>query len=66
MYLNAKLQERDVGRLPRAAAIRLDDYLDQWLATSAKPRLRPKRALNVELSNCAERSGAKIWTDVET
>src|SRR5580700_8327001 len=41
-YLNAKLQERDIGRLPRAAAIRLDDYLDQWLATSAKPRLRPK------------------------
>ena len=36
-YLNAKLQERDIGRLPRAAAIRLDDYLDQWLATSAKP-----------------------------
>lgn len=27
MYLNAKLQERDIGRLPRAAAIRLDDYL---------------------------------------
>ena len=41
-YLNAKLQERDIGRFPRAAAIRLDEYLDQWLATSGKPRLRPK------------------------
>src|SRR5580692_12495747 len=41
-YLNTKLQERNIGRLPRVAAIRLDDYLDQWLATSAKPRLRPK------------------------
>lgn len=41
-YLSAKLQERDIGRLPRAAAIRLDQYLDQWLATAAKPRLRPK------------------------
>ncbi len=40
--MNIKLQERDIGRLPRAAAIRLDDYLNQWLATSAKPRLRPK------------------------
>jgi hypothetical protein len=47
-YLNAKLQERDIGRLPRAAAIRLDDYLDQWLATSAKPRLRPKSYTDYE------------------
>jgi hypothetical protein len=35
--LNAKLQERDIGRLPCAAAIKLDNHLDQWLATSAKP-----------------------------
>jgi integrase len=47
-YLNTKLQERDIGRLPRAAAIRLDDYLDQWLATSAKPRLRPKSYTDYE------------------
>jgi integrase len=47
-YMNAKLQERDIGRLPRAAAIRLDDYLDQWLATSAKPRLRPKSYTDYE------------------
>ena len=47
-YLNTKLQERDLGRLPRAAAIRLDDYLDQWLATSAKPRLRPKSYTDYE------------------
>jgi hypothetical protein len=47
-YLNAKLQERDTGRLPRAAAIRLDDYLNQWLATSAKPRLRPKSYTDYE------------------
>jgi integrase len=47
-YLNAKLQERDFGRLPRAAAIRLDRYLDQWLTTSAKPRLRPKSFTDYE------------------
>lgn len=47
-YLNAKLQERDIGRLPRSAAIRLDNYLDQWLATSAKPRLRPKSYIDYE------------------
>lgn len=41
-YLNRKLQERDIGRLPRAAAIQLNHYLDQWLTTAAKPRLRSK------------------------
>src|ERR1700722_1838573 len=41
-YLSGKLQEREIGRLPRAAAINLNQYLDQWLITAAKPRLRPK------------------------
>lgn len=41
-YLNTKLQERHSGRLPRAAAISLNQYLDQWLTTAAKPRLRQK------------------------
>jgi hypothetical protein len=48
IYLNTKLQERDIGRLPRAAAVRLDLYLDQWLATAAKPRLRPKSYADYE------------------
>jgi integrase len=48
-YLNAKLQERDIGRLPCAAAIKLDNYLDQWLATSAKPRLRPKSYMDAKV-----------------
>jgi integrase len=47
-YLNARLQERDIGRLPRAAAISLNQYLDQWLATTAKPRLRPKSYADYE------------------
>jgi hypothetical protein len=42
-YLNGKLQEREIGRLPRAAAISLNQYLDQWLTTAAKPRLRPEK-----------------------
>jgi len=41
-YLNTKLQERHIGRLPRAASISLNQYLDQWLTTAAKLRLRPK------------------------
>jgi integrase len=41
-YMNTKFQERHIGRLPRAAAMSLNHYLDQWLATAANPRLRPK------------------------
>jgi integrase len=47
-YLRGKLQEREIGRLPRAAAICLNQYLDQWLTTAAKPRLRPKSYLDYE------------------
>src|SRR5208282_5996114 len=36
-YLNTKLQERGIGCLLRAAAISLNQYLDQWLTTAAKP-----------------------------
>ncbi|MGI8746643.1 MAG: tyrosine-type recombinase/integrase [Bryobacteraceae bacterium] len=48
IYLNGKLQERDIGRLPRAAAISLNQYLDQWLTMVAKPRLRPKSYADYE------------------
>lgn len=37
-YQSGKLQEHEIGRLPRAAAISLNQYLDQWLTTTAKPR----------------------------
>jgi len=47
-YLNGKLQQRDIGRLPRAAAISLNQYLDRWLTTAAKPRLRPKSYMDYE------------------
>jgi len=47
-YLSGKLQEREIGRLPRATAISLNQYLDQWLTTAAKPRLRPKSYTDYE------------------
>jgi hypothetical protein len=47
-YLNGKLQEREIGRLPRAAATSLNQYLDQWFTTAAKPRLRPKSYIGYE------------------
>ena len=47
-YLSGKLQEREIGRLPRAAAISLNQYLDQWLTMAAKPRLRPKSYTDYE------------------
>src|ERR1700675_294527 len=47
-YLSGKLQEREIGRLPRAAAISLNQYFDQWLTTGAKPRLRQKSYTDYE------------------
>ena len=41
-FLNLKLQQRDLNRTSRAVAITLNQFLDQWLATSAKPRLRAR------------------------
>jgi integrase len=41
-FLNLKLRQRDLSRAPRTVAITLNQFLDQWLATSAKPRLRAR------------------------
>ena len=40
--LNLKLQQRDKTGSPRAAAISLNRFLDQWLTTVARPKLRAK------------------------
>src|SRR5260221_6868144 len=47
-YLNGKLREREIARLPRAAAISLSQYLDQWLTTAAHPRQRPESYIDYE------------------
>jgi integrase len=39
-FLNLKLQQRDNGRVSRAAVISLNRLLDQWLTTVVKARVR--------------------------
>ncbi len=39
-YLVAKLREKDLGIFVEPASIHLGDFLDRWLADTAKPRLR--------------------------
>jgi len=41
-YLNKVLRDRDLGRQVDGADITLNEYLDRWLETAAKPRLREK------------------------
>jgi integrase len=41
-YLTRKLRERDLGRDLEGAKITLNEYLDRWLETSVKPRVRQK------------------------
>jgi integrase len=41
-YLRAKLREQDLGVFVEPAAISLDEYLDKWLHSAARPRLRER------------------------
>ncbi len=41
-YLNKVLHERDLGRGLEGSEITLNEFLDRWLDTAAKPRLRRK------------------------
>jgi len=42
IYLNKVLRDRDLGCQVAGAEITLNEYLDRWLETAAKPRLREK------------------------
>ena len=41
-FLNLKLQQRDNGRVSRAAVISLNQLLDHWLTTVVKARVRAR------------------------
>jgi integrase len=41
-FLNLKLQQRDNGRVSRAAVLSLNQLLDQWLTTVVKARVRTR------------------------
>jgi len=41
-YLTRKLRERDLGRDLEGAKITLNEYLDRWLETAVRPRVRLK------------------------
>lgn len=41
-YLTKVLRERDLGRRVEGITVTLDEFLDRWLDTAAKPKLRDK------------------------
>jgi integrase len=41
-YLTQKLREKDLGEFIESSALSLSEYLDNWLESAAKPRLRPQ------------------------
>lgn len=41
-YLTRKLRERDLGRDLEGSKITLNEYLDRWLETAVRPRVRAK------------------------
>src|SRR5437870_2525563 len=47
-YLTRRLRERDLGRDLEGAKITLNEYLDRWLETAVKPRVREKTSQDYE------------------
>jgi len=41
-YLDKVLRDRDLGRRVEGVTVTLDEFLDRWLDTAAKPKLRDK------------------------
>jgi integrase len=47
-YLNKVLRERDLGRRVEGVTVTLDEFLNRWLDTAAKPKLRQKSYYSYE------------------
>jgi len=47
-YLTRKLRERDLGRDLEGEKITLNEYLDRWIHTAVKPRVREKTCQDYE------------------
>jgi len=47
-YLTKKLRERDLGRYLEGAKVTLNEYLDRWIQTAVKPRVREKTCQDYE------------------
>jgi integrase len=47
-FLTRRLRERDLGRDLKGAKITLNEYLDRWLETAVKPRVRDKTCQDYE------------------
>ena len=55
-YLTRKLRERDLGRDLVGAKITLNEYLDRWIQTAVKPRVRGKRRAKTTKACCGATS----------
>ena len=47
-YLTRRLRERDLGRNLEGTKITLNEYLDRWIETAVKPRVREKGCQDYE------------------
>ena len=58
-YLTAKLRDKDLGINIEPAAESLNSYLDKWLDTTAKPRLRTRTFDDTRA--CSSDTCAILW-----
>jgi hypothetical protein len=64
-YLTKKLRERDLGRDLEGAKITLNEYLDRWLETAVKPRVRQK-TWQIMTVSCGGTSGPAWATELSS
>ena len=68
-YLTKKLRERDLGRDLEGAKITLNEYLDRWLETAVKPRVRTRRPVRITKVCCDDTSGLawakRFWSQCD-
>ena len=65
--LSRNLQERQIGQLPQAAVMRLNDFLDQRLTSLANPRLLHARSTGMNRrygSTSSQRSKRAQWGSI--
>src|SRR5881227_1374383 len=58
-YLTAKLRDKDLGINIEPAGESLNKYLDKWLDTAAKPRLRTRSSMTTRA--CSSVTCAILW-----
>ena len=63
-YLTRKLHERDLSRGVEGLQVTVDEFLDHWLKTAVKPKVRAKRTATTQpccVDTSVQQSAQESW-----